>query len=124
MPVIQQSPFIRGIAELHGQVELATAGLRRLLDELWERAVDRGAADREQRARLRLAAAHAVDTGADVVREAHLLIGADALHRAHPLERLGPRHQMLLNHVVSSPSTREQLGTVLLGTYEGPQGFV
>jgi hypothetical protein len=26
--------------------------------------------------------------------------------------------------VVVSPSTREQLGTVLLGTYEGPQAFV
>ena len=31
---------------------------------------------------------------------------------------------MLRNHVVVSPSTREQLGTVLLGTYEGPEAFV
>ena len=38
VPVIHQSPFIRGIAELEGQVELATAGLRRLLDELWQQA--------------------------------------------------------------------------------------
>ena len=36
VPVIQQSPFIRGIAELHGQVELATAGLRAMLDRLWD----------------------------------------------------------------------------------------
>ena len=44
VPVIHQSPFIRGIAELQGQVELAVAGLRRLLDELWDQAVDRRAA--------------------------------------------------------------------------------
>ena len=39
VPVIQQSPFIRGIAELHGQVELATAGVRALLERLWDDAL-------------------------------------------------------------------------------------
>ena len=77
-----------------------------------------------QRARLRLAAAHAVDTGSHVVREAISLVGADALHRSHPLERLARDAEMLRNHVVVSPSTREQLGTVLPGTYEGPPGLV
>lgn len=123
-PLIQQSPFIRGIAEMHGQVDLATAGLRALLDQLWERAADGDPPTVEQRARLRLAAAAAIHTGADVVRNAQLSIGADALHRAHPLERLGRDTQMLLNHVVTNPSTREQLATVLLGTYEGPPDFV
>ena len=124
VPVIQQSPFIRGIAELHGQVELATAGLRAMLDRLWDERVAGDRPTAEQRARLRLAAAAAIRTGADVVREAQLLIGADALHRAHPLERLGRDTQMLLNHVVTSPSTREQLATVLLGTYQGPPAFI
>jgi hypothetical protein len=31
---------------------------------------------------------------------------------------------MLRNHVAVSPSTREQLGTVLLAAYEGPAAFV
>ena len=124
IPVIQQSPFIRGIAELHGQVELAIAGLRGLLDQLWDRAVAGHRPTNEQRARLRLAAAAAIRTGADVVREAQLLTGADALHRSHPLERLGRDTQMLLNHVVTNPSTREQLATVLLGSYQGPAAFV
>jgi hypothetical protein len=53
-----------------------------------------------------------------------LLIGADSLHRAHPLERLGRDTQMLLNHVVTSPSTLEQLTTVILGTYQGPPAFI
>ena len=74
--------------------------------------------------RLRLAAAHAVDTGSRVVREATALVGADALHRSHPLERLARDTEMLRHHVVVSPSTREQLGTVLLGAYEGPAAFV
>jgi alkylation response protein AidB-like acyl-CoA dehydrogenase len=124
VPVIQQSPFLRGIAELHGQVDLATAGLRALLDELWDHALDGEEPAAEQRARLRLAAAAAIHTGADVVRATQLLTGADALHRAHPLERLGRDTQMLLNHVAISPSTREQLATVLLGTYQGPPALI
>jgi alkylation response protein AidB-like acyl-CoA dehydrogenase len=124
VPVIQQSPFIRGIAELHGQVELATAGVRALLDQLWDRAVGGEQPTSEQRARLRLAAAAAIQTGADIVRQTQLLTGADALHRAHPLERLGRDTQMLLNHVVTNPSTREQLATVLLGSYQGPPAFI
>jgi alkylation response protein AidB-like acyl-CoA dehydrogenase len=124
VPVIQQSPFLRGIAELHGQVELATAGLRALLDRLWDRALRGHQPTAEERARLRLAAASAINTAANVVREAQLLTGADALHRSHPLERLGRDTQMLLNHVVTNPSTREQLATVLLGTYQGPPAFI
>ena len=123
-PVARQSTFIRAIAGLQGQVELSIAGLRHLLDELWQDAVAGMRPAATQRARLRLAAAHAVDTGAHVVREAISLVGADALHRSHPLERLARDTEMLRHHVVVSPSTREQLGTVLMGTYEGPPGLV
>ena len=124
VPLVQQSPFRRGVADLHGRIELATAGLRTLLGQLWGQSMAGERADAESRARLRLAAASAIQAGADVVREAQLLIGADAMHRAHPLERLGRDSQMLLNHVATSPSTREQLAAVLLGTYEGPPGFI
>jgi indole-3-acetate monooxygenase len=124
VPVVRQSPFIRAIADLEGRVELAVAGLRRLLDELWQKASTGEPPPPAQRARLRLAAAHAVDTGSNVVRETMSLVGADALHRSHPLERLARDTEMLRNHVAVSPSTREQLGTVLLRTYEGPPGLV
>ncbi len=124
VPVIRQSPFIRARADLEGHVELAVAGLRHMLDELWQQAVTGDEPTLLQRARLRLAAADAVDTGARVVREAIALVGADALHRSHPLERLARDTEMLRNHVVVSPSTREQLGTVVLGAYEGPEAFV
>ena len=112
------------MADLEGQVELAVAGLRHMLDDLWQKASIGEQPTLVQRARLRLAAAHAVDTGSRVVRETIALVGADALHRSHPLERLARDTEMLRNHVVVSPSTREQLGTVLLGAYEGPEGFV
>jgi alkylation response protein AidB-like acyl-CoA dehydrogenase len=105
-------------------VELAVAGLRGVLDELWYQASTGERPAPVQRARLRLAAAHAVDVGAHVVREAVSLVGADALHRSHPVERLARDVEMLRNHVAVSPSTREQLGSVLLGVHEGPQGFV
>jgi alkylation response protein AidB-like acyl-CoA dehydrogenase len=124
VPVIQQSPFIRDVAELHGQVEIAVGGLRHLLDELWAGAAAGAQPTTAERARLRLAACVAAQTGAHVVRRATLLVGADALHRSHPLERLGRDTQMLLNHVTVNPSSREQLGNVLLGTYQGPPGFI
>jgi len=124
VPVIHQSPFIRAIATLEGQLDLAVAGLRRQLDELWEDATNGRPPALERRARLRLQSGHAVDTASHVVRQAISLVGADALHRSHPLERLARDTEMLRNHVVVSPSTREQLGTVLLGSYEGPPAFV
>ena len=104
-PVARQSTFIRAMAGLEGQVELAVAGLRHLLDACGTGPPPACRPTAAQRARLRLAAAHAVDTGAHVVREAISLVGADALHRSHPLERLARDVEMLRNHVVVSPST-------------------
>ncbi len=124
VPAVQQPSFLRGLADLHGSVDLATSGLRALLSQVWDRAGAGTGPDAETRARLRLAAARAVDLGADVVRGAQHLVGADALHRCTVLERLGRDSQMLLPHVTVSPSTRQQLAQVLLGTYSGPPGLV
>jgi alkylation response protein AidB-like acyl-CoA dehydrogenase len=124
VPVAQQAPFIRAIAELHGSVELAISGLRQLLDQLWHRAELGAPPTANERARLRLAAAAAVTTGARVVHEATVLIGADALHRTHPLERLARDTQMLQHHIAVNSSTREQLGNVLFGSYQGPAAFI
>ena len=122
--VIEQAPFIRGFATLRGRVELATAGLRHLLDEVWDHARNGEASDAVGHARLRLAAAQAVATGADVVREAALLVGADVTHHAHPMERLTRDSQMLIHHVSVNLPSQERLGNVLLGTYDGPAGLI
>jgi alkylation response protein AidB-like acyl-CoA dehydrogenase len=124
MPLVEQAPFVRGFAGMHGRVELATAGLRHLLDELWSRAGDGAAPDVIGRTRLRLAAAEAVATGAEVVRTAALLVGAEATHRSHPMERLTRDSQMLLHHVSVNAPSQERLGTVLLGSYDGPTGLI
>jgi alkylation response protein AidB-like acyl-CoA dehydrogenase len=124
VPVGQQSTFIRPLAALTGSVELARSGLRALLEELWARAASGEVPDPAWRARLRLVAIQAGHLAADVVRQAQALVGADALHRGHVLERLVRDTQMLQHHVACSPSTAEQLGTVLLGTYGGPAAFV
>jgi indole-3-acetate monooxygenase len=122
MPLADQAPFIRGFAGMRARVELATAGLRHLLDELWSRAGHGQALDTIERARLRLAAAEAVAVGADVVGTAAQLVGADATNRAHPLERLIRDSQMLIHHGAVNGPMQERLGTVLLGTYDGPAG--
>jgi alkylation response protein AidB-like acyl-CoA dehydrogenase len=123
-PLSEQAPFLRGFAEMHGRVELATAGLRHLLDEVWSRAVDGEAPDMIGRTRLRLAATDAVAIGADVVRSAALLVGADATHRSHPLERLVRDSQMLQHHASVSAPSQERLGSVLLGSFDGPAGLI
>jgi alkylation response protein AidB-like acyl-CoA dehydrogenase len=121
---LEQAPFIRGFAGMHGRVELAMAGLRHLLDELWSRAGDDETPDTIGRARLRLAAAEAVATATDVVRTAALLVGADATHRSHPLERLTRDSHMLAHHASVNGPAQERLGSVLLGSYNGPVGTI
>jgi indole-3-acetate monooxygenase len=123
-PVSLQPTFLRGIAELHGTVDLAVAGLRGLLNNLWLNADAGIGPSPETRARLRLAAARAVQLGAEVVSAAQGLVGADAVHRSSELERLSRDSQMLVHHVSVSPSTREQLVNVLHGTYQGPPGLI
>ena len=124
VPLIEQSGFVRGFAGLSGRLDVATAGLQHLLDELWDRAGDGEAPNAVRRAGLRLAATDAVTTGAEVVRAAALLVGADATHRAHPLERLTRDGGVLIHHVSVSASSQERLGTVLLGSYRGPGGLI
>ncbi|MET0577543.1 MAG: acyl-CoA dehydrogenase family protein, partial [Ilumatobacteraceae bacterium] len=120
--LLEQAPFIRGLADMTARVELATVGLRHLLDDLWHRAGDGQAPDIIGRARLRLAAAHAADTATEVVRAATVLVGADSTYRNHPLERLLRDSHMLTHHASISATTREKLGAVLLGSYRGPLG--
>lgn len=124
MPLAEQAPFIRSFAGMQGRVELATAGLRHLLDELWSRACDGEAPDTIGRSRLRLAATEAVAVGAEVVRTAAELVGADATNRSHPMERLIRDTQMLAHHGSVNAPAQERLGRVLLGTYDGPAGVI
>ena len=78
----------------------------------------------DRRRSVRLAAIEAVTAGADVVRAAALLVGADAANRSHPMERLTRDSQMLLHHVSVNTSAQERLGNVLLGSYAGPAGLI
>ncbi len=91
---------------------------------MWDHAANGEAPDAVGRARLRLAAIEAVTTGADVVRTAALLVGADAVQRSHPMERLTRDSQMLVHHVSVNTSAQERLGNVLLGSYDGPAGLI
>jgi alkylation response protein AidB-like acyl-CoA dehydrogenase len=123
-PLHRQQAFIRGYADHHAALTLAVAGLEALLTEVWERAGAGETTDLRTRARLRLAAARAVRVGADVVRGAAHLVGAEELHRAQPLERLVRDAQMLVNHVSVNDGAVQRCGEVLLGQYDGPDGLV
>ncbi len=106
--VAEQAPFIRDFAGMHGRVELATAGLRHLLDELWSRAVAGEAPDTIGRARLRLAAAEAIATGVDVVRTA---VTARRRRRDPPIAPAGAPHPRQPDAVSPHDSQRALAGT-------------
>jgi alkylation response protein AidB-like acyl-CoA dehydrogenase len=123
-PLHTQQAFIRAWADLHGQLTLAVNGIEALLGELWERAGEGETTSLADRARLRLAAARAVRVGADVVQGAAHIVGADALHRGQPLERLVRDARMLVSHVSVNDAAMQRCGEVLLGAYDGPDGLV
>ena len=58
------------------------------------------------------------------MRTAALLVGADATHRSHPMERLTRDSQMLSHHVAVNAPSRELFGALLLGSYHGPPGVI
>ena len=122
-PVARQPTFIRTVAGLEAQVDLAVAGLRHLLDARWQDAAAGMQPVAPQRARLRLAAAHAVDTGAHVVREDLARRGRRPAPLPSP-RAVGPGRRNVAEPRRGQPLHREQLGTVLAGTYDGPPSLV
>lgn len=106
------------------QVELAKAeaALRSarafLFDEIgkaWTLACAGDPVSRESRAGLRLAATHAVRTGADVVRAMYDLAGGTAVYETSPLQRRFRDAHVATQHIMTGPATLEMTGRVLMG---------
>jgi alkylation response protein AidB-like acyl-CoA dehydrogenase len=98
----------------------ATLGAARALVEtsvrrVWDTARRGQAVTLEQRARLRLAATHAVRAAADVVDAMYDAGGVTSIYDTSPLQRRFRDVHVATQHVLVAPPTFELAGRVLLG---------
>lgn len=85
------------------------------VEKAWEKASSDGEMTLETRAKLRLAATHAVRTSADVTRMLYDLGGASSVFLASPLQRRFRDAHVATAHMMVAPATLELTGRVLLG---------
>jgi alkylation response protein AidB-like acyl-CoA dehydrogenase len=98
------------IARAEASLRAARALLLEAIGAAW------GAVDVERRTGLRLAATHAVETGAAVAETAYRLGGGSALYESSPLQRRFRDANAATQHMLVAPATWELTGRLLLGT--------
>lgn len=81
----------------------------------WSHAQQAGALDLPTRARLRLAATHAVRTAADITAAMQDLAGGSAVFLSTSLQRRFRDARVATSHLMIAPATLELTGKVLLG---------
>lgn len=117
VPLSSMSRVQATIAEATVLVESARAYLYAAADELW-RELQAGARDEElggQRARLRLAAAHAATASVRATDLVHAAMGATSIFTANPIERQFRDIHTAAAHVMIGPLVYEAAGRVELG---------
>jgi indole-3-acetate monooxygenase len=87
VPLVEEQVFDRSLAEAEGAWQAASAGAEVELAHLWAAAVAGIPVDVDTRVRARLAATHAAQVGASIVRTCFDLAGAGAIGRQHPVAR-------------------------------------
>ena len=106
-----QSGLARAEATLGGSRAL----LLETVDRAWDAARGGGAIPIDLRARLRLAATHAVESSAGAVDRAWSLAGGSAIYETGPLERRFRDVHAATQHMLVAPPTWELTGRSLLG---------
>lgn len=110
----------RAAAQLDiARAEAATAAARAFLyqsvEDLWKAVRAGKQATARQIALNRMAAAHAVETGALVTRTANVLAGGSSIFAASSLQRFARDAEAILHHFTVAPHIWEDAGRTLLG---------
>jgi alkylation response protein AidB-like acyl-CoA dehydrogenase len=111
------------LAQAEALVSAARAYVLATTEDAWTTATTDGAPSAAQRAQIRLAMTHAVQSAAqavDLVRDA---AGASAIYTTSPIERCYRDIHVATQHAVVATTSYELLGRALLGRL-GPEDFV
>ena len=102
------------VAEAEGLLGGGRAGLLATIDEVWRRAAEGGALGVAERARVRIAASHAVLAATRAVDAAWELGGGSAIYLDSPLQRLFRDAHVVTQHASVSGGSLELAGRALL----------
>ena len=103
------------VAEAEGLLGGGRAGLLSTIDEVWRQAAAGGAMGVAERARMRVAASHAVQAATRAVDIAWELCGGSAIYLDGPLQRLFRDAHVITQHASVSGGSLELAGRALLG---------
>ncbi|GIU91768.1 MAG: hypothetical protein KatS3mg011_0674 [Acidimicrobiia bacterium] len=107
-----------GVAKAATALGAARSYLLAVLEDLWAKATTGDSLDTSDRARLRLAATHAVEEAARVTTDLYRMAGGTAVYRSAPLERRLRDIHTATQHMMVGRPTWELAGRVLLGIEE------
>jgi alkylation response protein AidB-like acyl-CoA dehydrogenase len=114
-PLAERAATQTAVAQATALLAAARAHVHATVEEIWQTATSGAAPTLEQRARLRLAATHAVRDSARVVDLAYECGGATSIYEGSPLQRRFRDVHVATQHVLVAPATYELAGRVLLG---------
>jgi indole-3-acetate monooxygenase len=110
----------RGVAQARlgsaeAMLRAARAALYEALAEIWERTLAGGKSTLQQKAGVMLVAAHAAQTGAEVVNMMFTSGGSSAVFDSHPLQKLFRDSQVIRQHGFVCAARYETYGQVAMG---------
>jgi alkylation response protein AidB-like acyl-CoA dehydrogenase len=108
---VVQAEFARAV----GEIESARAGVFGAAERVWAAVRDNGSASLADRARLRLACAHAARACAEATRRVYDLGGGAAVFLDSPLQRRFRDAHVIPHHIMVSSQIFELAGRALLG---------
>jgi alkylation response protein AidB-like acyl-CoA dehydrogenase len=103
------------LARAEAALAAARAGLHESVEALWQTVLAGHPPNPTQLARNRVAALHAVQTGADVARTAHLLAGGSSIYLNSSFQRHMRDAEAVTHHFTVAPHVWEDAGRVFLG---------
>ncbi|RPI52956.1 MAG: hydroxylase [Acidobacteria bacterium] len=121
MPTMYTTPLAdRPVAQIQlARAEAALGGARAFLystaEEMWNTVTAGKPVSSRQLALARVAASHAVETGASVTRTANTLAGGSAIYTKSPMQRYARDAEAVTHHFTAAPHVWEEAGRVLLG---------
>jgi len=103
------------IARAEGELTAAQASLYSTFDAMWQRALDGGWVDMQQRAQCQITCSHAVVAAARAVDLVHATAGASAIRNEQPFQKYFRDIHVITQHAFVGAPRFESAGQVLLG---------